>query len=325
MTSPAGMVVSLGEVLVEIMAEEPGFGFSAPQRLLGPLASGAPAIFIDQVARLGHPCGLIACVGDDDFGRLNLDRLRRDGAHVGAIAIDPERPTGSAFVRYRPDGERDFIFNIQHSASGRTALTPQARALLAEAGHFHVMGSSLLSPALVEAVREAVGIVRGAGGTVSFDPNVRKEILATPGMRDALGWMLRHCDVFLPSGRELTLLTEAQGEEDALAEILGLGVGAVVVKRGGLGSSYFDRRQRLDVPAFAVREVDPTGAGDCFGATFITCRLQDRPPHECLRYAAASGAHAVTRKGPMEGTAGFAELDALIASAGPLQAMGTSR
>jgi len=34
-------------------------------------------------------------------------------------------------------------------------------------------------------------------------------------------------------------------------------------------------------------ELDPTGAGDCFGATFVTCRLQGRSVEESLRYANA--------------------------------------
>jgi sugar/nucleoside kinase (ribokinase family) len=34
---------------------------------------------------------------------------------------------------------------------------------------------------------------------------------------------------------------------------------------------------------------------------------------ECLRYANASGAYKVLHKGPMEGAAGFAELDAWLA------------
>ena len=45
-------VVTLGEVLVEIMADERGHGFREPLRLVGPFPSGAPAIFIDQVAKL---------------------------------------------------------------------------------------------------------------------------------------------------------------------------------------------------------------------------------------------------------------------------------
>ena len=76
-------IITIGEILVEIMANDVGDGFLEPIALTGPFPSGAPAIFIDQAAKLGQPCGLIGCVGDDDFGRLNVERLRRDGAHSG--------------------------------------------------------------------------------------------------------------------------------------------------------------------------------------------------------------------------------------------------
>ena len=56
-------VVAIGEVLVEMMADEQGEGFREPLHLIGPFPSGAPAIFIDQVAKLGQPCGMISCVG----------------------------------------------------------------------------------------------------------------------------------------------------------------------------------------------------------------------------------------------------------------------
>lgn len=305
-------VVALGEIVVEIMADTRGHGFRQPQSLTGPFPSGAPAIFIDQVARLGQPAGMISCVGDDDFGRLNIERLRGDGVDVSAIQVLPGQATGSAFVRYRHDGERDFVFNMHNSACGRTRITEAARTLLEGCGHFHVMGSSLFSPGLIEAAKDAVGQVKRAGGTVSFDPNLRKEMLDLPGMREAMTMMLRACDLFMPSGPELTLLTEAKSESAAIDEILSLGVSAIVIKRGAEGASYHDPEQVAEVPAFHVREVDPTGAGDCFGATFVTCRLQGRDVRESLRYASASGARAVGVRGPMEGASSFTELEALI-------------
>ena len=76
-------IVTIGEIVVEIMATERGDGFLEPLSLVGPFPSGAPAIFIDQVGKLGQPCGLIGRVGNDDFGRLNLRRLERDGVPGG--------------------------------------------------------------------------------------------------------------------------------------------------------------------------------------------------------------------------------------------------
>src|SRR6185369_6595721 len=147
-----GPILTIGEILVEIMATTPGQGFRETAELVGPFPSGAPAIFIDQVARLGQPAAIIGCVGDDDFGRINLDRLRRDGVDVSAVRVDAEAITGSAFVRYRPDGQRDFVFNIRQSAAALVELNDGARAVIDRAAHLHVVGSSLISPSMIETI-----------------------------------------------------------------------------------------------------------------------------------------------------------------------------
>jgi sugar/nucleoside kinase (ribokinase family) len=225
-------------------------------------------------------------------------------------------PTGSAFVRYRPDGQRDFVFNIKHAACGQITLDAAASALLDRAAHLHVMGSSLSSPALVELNRAAIERVKARGGTVSFDPNCRKEIMGLPGMREALDDVLGRADLFLPSGPELLLFTKAQEERAAIRELLGRGIRGIVLKRGAAGASWHAADGDLSVAGHAVEEIDPTGAGDCFGATFVTAWLEGLGPERALRLANASGALAVRRKGPMEGASTRAELEALLAGAG---------
>ncbi|MBA3326082.1 MAG: sugar kinase [Rhodobacteraceae bacterium] len=307
-------VITIGEILVEIMATEIGDGFLEPIPLVGPFPSGAPAIFIDQVAKLGQPCGMIACVGADDFGRVNLDRLARDGVDISAIAVHPDLPTGSAFVRYRADGSRDFVFNIRHSAAGATGPTEAAERLIDGADHLHVMGSSLSTPAIVDLALAAAARIRARGGAVSFDPNLRKEVLATPGVRATMERVLAVTDLFLPSGPELFLFTEATEETAAAQQILARGIQAVLVKNGADGASYHASDRSLHCTAFGVEEVDPTGAGDIFAGTFVTCWLRELPPAEALRLANASGALAVGRRGPMEGTSTRAEIDAFLGS-----------
>jgi sugar/nucleoside kinase (ribokinase family) len=305
-------IVIIGEVLVEIMADKVGEGFREVQSLTGPFPSGAPAIFADQAAKMGQPVAIVSAVGDDDFGHLNLDRLRQDGVDVSGVFIDKERPTGSAFVRYRENGDRDFVFNIFHSAAGRLNVTDAVKALLDSADHLHVMGSSLSSPEFVALNLRTAEVIRGNGGTVSFDPNLRREILSAEGMAEAMSRMISMTDLFLPSGSELTLLTEATAPEAAIEELLERGVQAIVHKRGADGASFHSKRGALTIDAFAVREIDPTGAGDCFGGTFTALWLRGTDAQTALQLAAASGALAVTKRGPMEGTATPTELEDFI-------------
>jgi sugar/nucleoside kinase (ribokinase family) len=177
------------------------------------------------------------------------------------------------------------------------------------------MGTSLFSPKIVDAVLEGIQLIKAKGGTVSFDPNVRDEMLDLPGLRQSLNAIFSQCDLFLPSGSELYLFTNATTEAMAIAAILQVGVRAVVVKNGSEGATYHDGDTTVRQPAFKVEEVDPTGAGDCFGATFVSCWLRGMSPTDAMRYAAASGARAVEKQGPMAGTSSLAELDAFIATA----------
>ena len=308
-------IMTMGEILVEIMATQIGQSFRQAGTLVGPYPSGAPAIYLDQVAKLGFPCGIIRCVGNDDFGWVNIDRLKQDGADTSTITMLKNATTGSAFVTYKESGDRDFVFNIVNSASGQLAPSMVDENVLKGCTHFHVMGSSLYSAQIIEAMIKAIQIVKAQGGTISFDPNIRKEMLAIPEMRDALGKILALTDVFLPSGDEVTLLVGAASEEEAVAELLRRGIQEIVVKHGATGATFYDATQQLEVPAIKVEEIDPTGAGDCFGATFVTCRKMGKTPAEAMRYAVASGAKAVLKKGPMEGTATFAELDAFLKDA----------
>ena len=305
-------ILTIGEILVEIVASSKGDGFLEAQPLTGPYPSGAPAIFIDQVGKLGAPCAIISRVGDDDFGTLNLRRLQQDGVDTSGITVAPGESTGSAFVRYRADGSRRFVFNITHSACGRLETTAASDALIASCDHLHLMGSALAAPGMRTLALHALHTIKARGGSISFDPNLRRELLGAPGLHDALQQTLAATDIFLPSGDELYLFTTAQNEADAIAELLARGIKEILLKRGEQGSSHYSADGRLDAAPIAVREDDPTGAGDSFGGAYIALRLNGHDAASALRYANAAGARAVTRIGPMEGTSTLAELDALL-------------
>ena len=305
-------VLVIGEILVEIMATSPGHGFREALDLRGPFPSGAPAIFAGQLARQRVPVALVSCIGNDDFGRLNLDRLRQAGVDTGAIRVHPTAVTGSAFVRYRPEGGRDFVFNIADSACGRIERDAASDAAVDAATHLHVMGSSLSTPALVELVLDAAARIKAKGGSVSFDPNIRPEILGHGDMRATLDRVLGMTDLFLPSEGEAAMFTGAPDDATALPRLFDRGIRAVVLKLGSRGSRFVSRDGDVSVPGFAVEEVDPTGAGDTFGATFLAGWLGGLPPREALLRANAAGAMAVTRLGPMEGASEPARIDAFL-------------
>lgn len=308
-------IVTLGELLVEFVAASIGQTFSLPGTFEGPFASGAPAIFADQAALQGASVAIAGFVGADAFGDAIMRRLEKDGVSVRSVAQSTVRPTGSAFVAYRTDGERQFVFNIAQSAAGLLDPNNITPDLFEGCRWLHIMGSSLYNRGAILAARVAATHARRRGSRVSFDPNIRMELTGSPEMREALYEIFELCDLFMPSESDLRFFYPRMAADEVFRKVLERpSLEAVVLKRGASGCVYMDRRQRIEVQAFAVKEVDPTGAGDCFCATYLASLVRGIPTGQALMRANAAGALAVLRRGPMEGNTSKKALEAFLAA-----------
>jgi sugar/nucleoside kinase (ribokinase family) len=150
--------------------------------------------------------------------------------------------------------------------------------------------------------------VKQAGGSVSLDPNLRPELLSAEECRNILLPIVRLADIVLPSGDEAGLLMHQQDTDTACRKLIESGVKIVVLKKGDSGCRVYTRESSFDVPGFKVNAVDPTGAGDCFDAGFISGYLDNLPLYETARLANAMGALAASRLGPMEGAFSLKEV-----------------
>jgi len=305
-----GGIWIMGELLVEVMRPRPGILLREIGEFRGPFPSGAPAIFSDTVARLGQPAGIIGGVGRDDFGRCLLDRLGGDGVDCTYVLEADDGATAVAFVTYYADGSRQFIYHID----GTPAVWATSPAELPDAAWFHVMGCSLMaSDPFRQRILETMTRFHESGAQISFDPNIRTELLHGRDVLEIAEPVLETCTVLLPGTAELALLS---GESDAAAGAARLfattPLQIVVVKQGSQGCTVFTRDGSFAVPAYPVDEVDPTGAGDCFDAAFLCGLLEGQPLERCAQMAAAAGALNAAAFGPMEGDISPATLAALI-------------
>lgn len=295
-------IVSIGELLVEVMRERIGEGLDRPGTFVGPFPSGAPAIFADAAGKLGEKSGMIGSVGNDDFGKLIIERLKEDNVNTTYINVFEGYTTGVAFVAYFSDGSRKFIYHLPHAAAGKINPEQINEEYLSGVKYLHIMGSSLsINDDYQNACQEAARIVKDAGGKISFDPNLRPELLGIEKVREICKPILSICDVIMPSGEEATMLTGLEDTSSACKKLLDYGAEIVALKEGKEGCSIFTGQDNIRVPSFEVEEIDPTGAGDCFDAGFLVGLLKEWDLSRVGRFANAVGALSVTRKGPMEG------------------------
>lgn len=311
-----GMIGSLGELLVEFVCTQKNTHNRQAAVYQGPFASGAPGIFIDQAARVGASTIFVGAVGDDAFGTVLRDRFAAVGVRQDLIATVSGVPTGSAFVAYNDDGSRDFVFNIAHSAAGRFASGVGVTAALLAAGItiFHISGSSLGNPEMAGAALDTARALRRQGVDISFDPNIRKELIADPSYMDVVRELLALAAFALPSVEDTDLLFPGESFESFAPRLRAAGARHVVLKRGALGCmGLAPNGTVIALPAHAVEVVDPTGAGDCFCATFVALTATGRFDFaQVLARANAAGALAVGRVGPMEGNSTLAEIEAFL-------------
>ncbi len=71
------MLLVVGEIIAAFMRPDRDVPFDRTATFVGPLPSGAPAIFASAAARLGAETEMCGAVGNDGFGRMIVDRLRR--------------------------------------------------------------------------------------------------------------------------------------------------------------------------------------------------------------------------------------------------------
>ena len=302
------MIWTMGELIVEIMRDRVDSPLDKAGTFLGPFPSGAPGIFIDTVARLGHKAGIIGGVGKDDFGKCLTERLGGDGVDLSHVLIDETCSTGCAFVTYFNDGSRKFIFHIGNTPAAKAVCPDEVPA----ADFFHIMGCSVMSRDVFgREIIKAAKKFREKGAKISFDPNIRPELLGDSSLVDEI---MKMTSVFMPGVSELLMITGKETVEEAVKKCFGDGtVEIVALKNGSKGCRIFTKGgEYFEMGVYPMKPVDATGAGDSFDAAFL-CGLEDGLSiPDCTRLASAAATLNIGAFGPMEGKINPENVKAII-------------
>jgi len=305
-------VLAVGElcpdfILSGIKARAPVLGTEQEMGGYRLVLGSATALCTVALARLGLRTAMVARVGDDEYGRFCVGRLREEEVDVAGIIVDAERATGlTVAVAYPADR---LLLTLPGTMRALTAADVP-RAQLQKARHLHV-SSFFLQEGLQPGLPGLLDAARARGMTTSLDTGWDpREIWMTELLRDVLG----RVDVFLPNEGELAALGGSPDLDRSAAALLGTGVGRVAVKRGAGGAAVYDTLGKVSAPGFAVEAVDTTGAGDNFNGGFLFGTLAGWPVERCLRLGNACGALSVRVVGGVGGYAGLAEVEAFMAS-----------
>jgi len=312
-------ILAMGEILVDMIPTKPGHYSVVPafEKCFG----GAPFNFAVGAARLGSKVGALCSVGDDQFGEFLLETLKENRIDVTHVKVKRARTTLAFVVRQR-GGERSFFFyRMPWAETADTLFSPDdvEPRYVKDAKILHYSGVALSHSPERDAVRKAVSIARESGTKVSFDPNIRPDLWESPALlREACEDAFRSSDIILLAKDEVEYLYGGIQPREAADQLLReYGPEIVAVKLGGKGSYVRSRDGSESVkPAFKVRVVDTTGAGDGWAAGFLHGLARGWELEKCVTVANAVGGLVVTRIGAITAMPARAELQRFLRSRG---------
>lgn len=221
--------------------------------------------------------GLIG--SDGAFLRTVLADAGVDTAFVRTVDV----PTGHAVIQVDESGQNCILLfaGANHAWS---------EAFVREVLHDAQPGDLLLLQNEIDALPVIFTVAKEKGLSIAFNPSPFDKRLSELPLELVTWWLVNELECAALTGEH-----DPQRMADAL--IARYPHSRLVLTLGGDGCLYRDSEKAVRQPAFPVRAVDTTAAGDTFTGFFLAQIAAGKPVEAALRTAAAAAAIAVSRPG----------------------------
>ena len=287
-------VVVLGSINVDTTYHvnrfpQPGETIAAQSKSSAPGGKGANQAV--AAARSGAQTAFVGAVGSDNEGQYMLEALKENDIDTSHINIDKYHGTGSAAITLDANGQNDIMVY----GGANQAMQPGEFGDLSELlAHTDFLIAQFETPQAV-----ALDLFKQAkkqGVTTVLNPAPAHEIMPE---------LLQYTDVIAPNETECALLTGIElTDEDSMLKsadyVRERGVKHLLITLGDRGVFYATPDDHGLVPAFKVKAVDTTAAGDTFiGALCSQLEKDLTNVEDSLRYAQRASSLTVQRMGAM--------------------------
>ncbi len=256
-------------------------------------------------ARLGTQVSMIGKVGNDSFGaelRANLESAGADTTAVEAASTS----SGIAQIITAANGENVIVVIPGANAQVSPSYVEKHLDMIRSAG---IVLAQLEIP--LETVEFLASVTRKEGIPLVLDPAPARPLSAS---------LLACVDWLTPNESETCSLLGLKSQDlpenelpNIAATLLQRGSRNVILKLGQRGCylALADGR-RISLPAYQVRAIDSTAAGDAFNGAFASALLEGHDPLRSASWASAVAAISVTRRGAQPSMPTRAEVQAFL-------------
>ncbi|WP_285768055.1 ribokinase [Peribacillus sp. SI8-4] len=241
-------------------------------------------------ARLGAEVSMIGCVGDDFYGEIILENLKKNGVNTEYVEPVTGSASGTAHI-ILSEGDNSIIV----VKGANDFITPEyvqkAQKAIEEADI--VMVQQEIPEETVEYLAKLC-------------KKLQKRLLLNPAPARKLSEdVIRQAAFLTPNEHEFEILFNGRDRAEVLTEH----PNKLFITEGKNGVRYFDGHEEKVVPSFAVEAVDTTGAGDTFNAAFAVAVAEGKGYDDCLVFANRAASISVTKLGAQGGMPVRAEVE----------------
>lgn len=242
---------------------------------------GNVATALVAVAKLGGRAGFIGWLSDQPPADIGARELERHGVDISFAPRRADARPIRSVITVGPEGDRFIAYDddVPHGTS--EAL---ADSTLAQAEVLLIDGYATHAETVVSRARE-LGLAVVADIEWTIGPATDRLM----SLSNHLVLPLKFAQTYARETDPASILRKLWSDDRT----------AVVLTDGERGSYV---RQAGDavlwhVPAYEVKAIDTTGAGDCFHGAYAFALTQGKPPVACAVYATAAAAISVTGPG----------------------------
>ncbi len=249
-----------------------------------------------SLKKAGAAVRMAGSVGTD--GDFLVDFLKSEGIDCSLIKRTGGF-TGHAVIEVDPEGQNQMI--LFSGANSELTVEDCERVLdTCESGDLVLMQYE------TSCVEYMINRAKEKGLFVALNPSPFTEKIKT--------LPLNNVDFLILNESEGQSLTDKTDVDDVISALRALNPeNKIVLTLGGSGAVFADKNETVRVPAFKVKAVDTTCAGDTFTGFFLSSFLNGKSAAESLRLASAAAALAVTKAGAAQTIPSLDEAEEFLA------------
>ncbi|MFD4816160.1 ribokinase [Peribacillus butanolivorans] len=233
-------------------------------------------------ARLGAEVTMIGCVGDDFYGEIILENLKKNQVNTKYVEPVTGAMSGTAHITLS-EGDNSIIVVKGANDSITPEYVQKAKKIIEESDIVMVQQ---------EIPEETVLYL------AELCEKLQKKLLLNPApARKISEAVIQQSSFITPNEHEFEILFDGRDRTEVLTEY----PNKLFITEGKNGVRYFDGHEEKVVPSFVVEAVDTTGAGDTFNAALAVAVAEGKSFDDCLLFANRAASISVTKLGAQGG------------------------